>query len=70
MSITVEDVDKAVREARGHMAAMMSEAILLNINLALGDVLHDTKSEDIKEAREHVQKAIMAIRRYDLGAVE
>ena len=68
--ITVEDLDKAVREARGHMAAMMAEAILLNINLALGDVLLDTNGEDIKEAREHVQKAIMAIRRYDLGAVE
>ena len=68
--ITVEDLDKAVREARGHMAAMMAEAILLNINLALGDVLLDTNGEDIQEAREHVQKAIMAIRRYDLGAVE
>lgn len=65
-----EDLDKSIKEARGHMAAMMAEAILLNINLALGDVLQDTKSEDIKEAREHVQKAIMAIRRYDLGAVE
>ena len=70
MSTTVEDFDKATREARAHMAAMMSEAILLNINLALGDALLNTNNEDIKEAREHVQKAIMAIRRYDLGAVE
>lgn len=68
--ITAEDLDKAAREARGHMAAMMAEAILLNINLALGDVLLDTCDEDIREAREHVQKAIMAIRRYDQGAVE
>lgn len=69
MSTNVKDFSEATR-ARGHMAAMMSEAILLNISLALGDVLLNTNSKDIKAAREHVQKAIKAIRRYDQRAVE